>query len=153
MASLVDILVENRRLETDEAFIAYENALRQLIVAPKNPRDLPWLIFAFCDVEDHEGMWSLLHFIESFSMEDYLSALVDVTPQLPADGQEWWRRLYRGILRSDKDRQYLKMILQNMSEQHRNSVRAILQDIPNDVRDPELREEFEQNVAFVLLTE
>ncbi|MBI1256913.1 MAG: hypothetical protein GC204_05540 [Chloroflexi bacterium] len=150
MTSLIDILVENRKLQSDEAFIAYENALRELIKAPKKPRELPRLIFAFCDVEDHEGMWPLLHFIESFPVEDYLSALVEVTPQLPSDGREWWRRLYRRILRSEQYRQYLKTILPNFSQQHQNSVRAILEHISENVRDPELREEFEQNVAFVL---
>ena len=35
----------------------------------------------------------LFHYVESFPREDYVPALIEATPQLLLDGQEWLRRI------------------------------------------------------------
>jgi len=130
MASLVDILVENRRLQTDEAFAAYENALRELIEAPKNPLLLSDLLLAFCDsvapldVEDHTMMWSLVYYVESFEIVYYIDSLIKVTPTLLLDAKQWLEILYVAILNSD-DYKILKVALQQASKEAQEAVRLI----------------------------
>ncbi len=150
MESLADILIQNRRLETDEAFVAYEDALNRLRTVPKHEQDLPKLISAFCDVEDHEGMWSLLHLVESFPMEDYLPALVAVTPQLMADARAWLDTLYVRIVNGEPCRLYLRTMLPSLSPLQQTCIRQILEHLPDDVQNADLRQQVRARAAFVL---
>lgn len=94
-------------------------------------------------------MWSLLHYVESFGGGDYVKALVEATPQLPPDGQDWWRRLYRRILNSDTGCQSLKAILPMYSAHHRNAVREILRQVVANA-DEAARQHLANQAAFVL---
>jgi hypothetical protein len=151
-ASLVDILVENRQLQTEEAFEAYVDALNALRQAPKDATLLPRLLLAFCDVEDYQAFWALFHYVESFPREDYIAALNQATPHLLADGQEWLRRMYLRILNSDGYRASLKTLLTEATPFQRAAVRQILEQLP-DYSGDDLRESFAEKVAFVLSSE
>lgn len=149
--SPVDILIKNRHLDSEAAFEAYGDALNALRRAPKDPALLPRLITVFCDVEDYEVLWTLLHYVESFPREEYVPALIDATPRL-LDGQEWLRRLYLRILNSDTYRPYLKALLREASTPQQRAVRTILEQIPAYTGE-HYREDFTQKVAFVLSPE
>ncbi len=148
-AELVEILIANRQLQTEEAFEAYIDALNAIRQAPKNPVLLPRLICALCDGEDYQAYWALFHYVESFPREDYISALIQVTPHLAPDAQEWLRRMYLRILNADGYRVYLKARLREATPMQRAAVREILEQIPDYTGD-DLRENFAEKVAFVL---
>ena len=149
MSSPVDIMIQNRHLQTEAAFAAYGQSLKKLKEAPQDPTLLPRLISVFCDVEDFDVYWMLFHYVESFPREDYVPALIEATPQLLLDGQEWLRRLYIRVLNADSYRASLKTHLSEATPEQREAVHAILEQIPVYVGD-DLRENFAEKVAFVL---
>ncbi|MBI1256914.1 MAG: hypothetical protein GC204_05545 [Chloroflexi bacterium] len=151
-AELVEILIRNRQLQSEDAFEAYVDALNVIRQAPKDSALLPRLILAFCDSEDYQAYWALFHYVESFPREDYLSALIQATPHLLADAQEWLRRMYLRILNSDGYRAALKTRLSEATPFQRSAVREILEQIP-DYAGEDLRESFAEKVAFILSPE
>jgi hypothetical protein len=152
MLSPVDIMIQNRHLQSEAAFAAYGQSLKALKEAPKDPTLLPRLISVFCDVEDFEVYWMLFHYVESFPREAYVPALIEATPQLLLDGQEWLRRLYLRVLNSDSYRATLKVSLEKASPQQQAAVRQILEQIPFYTGE-DLRQNFAEKVAFVLSSE
>ncbi len=148
-ANLVDILIANRQLQTEEAFEAYVDALNAIRQAPKNPALLPRLICALCDGEDYQAYWALFHYVESFPREDYVSALIQATPHLAPDAQEWLRRMYLRVLNAEGYRASLKTRLREATPMQRSAVREILEQIPDYTGD-DLRASFAEKVAFVL---
>src|SRR5215212_2776907 len=124
MSSPIEIMIQNRHLQSEAAFAAYGRSLKAIKEAPKDSTLLPRLISVFCDVEDFEVYWMLFHYVESFPREDYVPALIEATPQLLLDGQEWLRRLYLRILNSDGYRATLKTHLSKASLEQREAVHA-----------------------------
>ena len=148
MPSPVEIMIQNRQLRTEAAFAAYGKALKALKQAPKNPTLLPRLISVFCDVEDFDVYWMLFHYVESFPRENYVAALIEATPQLLLDGQEWLRRLYVRVLSADRYRATLKTRLSEATPEQRVAVHEILEQIPTYAG--EHSQDFAEKVAFVL---
>ncbi len=152
MSSPVEIMIQNRHLQSEAAFAAYGQSLKKLKEAPTDATLLPRLISVFCDVEDFDVYWMLFHYVESFPREAYVPALIEATPQLLLDGQEWLRRLYIRVLNSDTYRASLKTCLSEAIPEQREAVHAILEQIPIYFGD-DLQQDFAEKVAFVLSPE
>jgi hypothetical protein len=156
---LAETLVENRRLETHEAILAYERAVLALRNEPRDARVLPHLLSAFCDsqmpldVKDDEMMWSLVYYVESFETEDYVNSLIQLTPTLLLDAQQWLDRLYVAILNSDDYSQALKTALQQASPEQQDAVRKTLQYILASPSLTDIREAHAKRIKFVLSAE
>ncbi|WP_442948275.1 Imm30 family immunity protein [Nostoc sp.] len=48
-----------------------------------------------------EVMFSLIHFLESFEIEEQIAAFIKVVPQLMNDAPEWTRIIHDRILNDD----------------------------------------------------
>ncbi|MBE9119165.1 hypothetical protein IQ249_25250 [Lusitaniella coriacea LEGE 07157] len=97
----INSLKANRLMRSREEVNAFENALSQLAEHPKN-EDLPALHLILDDCcEQSEVMFGLVHFLESFALEEQLQAFVTVVPQLIAVAPDWTRILHTRILNDE----------------------------------------------------
>ena len=95
---LIDILKENRLMQTEQEVNNFESALAE-IANNFNEEDLPEYHLILNDECQHpEVMFSLVHFLESVELEKQLEAFVKVIPQLMIDASEWTRVLHERIL-------------------------------------------------------
>lgn len=76
---------------------AFEQALVELAQQPNN-KDLPDLHLVFDDACQHpEVMFGLIHFLESFDLQEQLQAFIQVVPSLIKRAAEWTYTLHTRI--------------------------------------------------------
>lgn len=79
---LIDILESNRLLRSPDEVAAFEQTLEKLAQKP-NPIDLPSLHLILDDAcEQPDVMFSLVHFLESFEVQEQVQAFIQVLPDL-----------------------------------------------------------------------
>jgi Immunity protein 30 len=77
----IAVLETNRFMRSPQEVVAFEQALAEL--ANTSPADLPKLhLILDDDCQQPEVMFSLIHFLESFALQDQLQALIQVLPRL-----------------------------------------------------------------------
>lgn len=104
----LEILQENKLMETAEAVTAFEDALAELAENFRQ-EELPQYHLVLDDRCQHpEVMFGLIHFLESFEIEQQLAAFLEVTPQLILIAPEWMRILHSRIL-NDQDYRHFSM--------------------------------------------
>lgn len=98
----IDSLKASRLMRSREEVNTFENALFQLAEHPKND-DLPALHLIFDDrCQQPEVMFGLVHFLESFALEEQLQAFVAIVPELITVAPDWTKILHSRIL-NDKE--------------------------------------------------
>lgn len=131
----VNALQQNRYLRTPSEVASFETALAELVRLRKK-EDLADLFRVFTDdCEQHEIMWGLLHFVESFGMADELEALLEVVPVLSKEAPEWVETIHCRILNDANYRNYYKRLFQNASPGARAGIREVLQKIQTEDSD------------------
>ncbi|NER22701.1 MAG: hypothetical protein F6J86_30260 [Symploca sp. SIO1B1] len=97
----IQILEENKLMQSLEEVAAFEYALAQL--AENLPKEnLPALHLILDDrSKQPEVMFSLVHFLESFALDEQLQSFISVVPQLVATAPDWTRILHTRILNDE----------------------------------------------------
>lgn len=132
---LISILQQNRYMRTLAEVSAFEAALGGLANSP-DPDDLPELFLVFTDAcEQHEAMWGLVHFVESFGMERQLQALIQTLPSMIVDASEWAEIFHCRILNDEKYRKYYKSLVSSQQKANRRAVEHVLNKIGGEDAD------------------
>lgn len=142
--ALTSALYQNRLLRNQAEVAAFDTALAALARSP-NSDDLTDLLLVFTDAcEQHEVMWGLLHFVESFGMERHLQALTRSLPSMLRDGPEWVEILLCRVLNEEKYRTYYKKLLTSEHGANRQAAEQVLEKIAAEDAD------FAPQVDYVL---
>jgi len=114
---LIEILKENRLMQTAPEVDNFENALAEIANNP-NEEDLPEYHLILDDkCQKPEVMFGLVHFLESFELETQLKAFIKVLPQLATNAPEWTKILHNRILNDEVAcNAYLKILRSLNSE-------------------------------------
>lgn len=125
-------LYAHRLLKTEEDFEQFENTLEGL--ADYNDESI---IAELCTVfddytEDEEVMFGLIHFIESFEKEVYLTEMPKALPNMIENAKEWAIILNKRILNHQLYRKEYMKILSNMDEPIKLTVVNLLTEIAAD---------------------
>ncbi|RAS79937.1 Imm30 family immunity protein [Priestia endophytica] len=121
-----------RLLKTEEDFEQFENTLERL--ADYNDESM---IRELCTVfddntEDEEVMFGLIHFIESFEKEIYLTEMPKALPNMIENAKEWAMILNKRILNHELYRKEYMKILSSMDEPIKLTVVNLLMEIAAD---------------------
>ncbi len=126
---LLDVLQQNKHLRSKAEISAFESALAALAQSPQD-EDLPALHRVFTDdCQNHEVMYGLIHFLESFDMKSQLAAFVEAVPAMRIEAPEWTRILHCRILNDDASRAFFKNLYQSASPPAKEAVKAVLLQI------------------------
>ncbi|NEQ32090.1 MAG: hypothetical protein F6K04_13985 [Leptolyngbya sp. SIO4C5] len=95
---LIDVLEANRLLRSPDEVARFEQTLEKLAQNP-DPADLPSLHLILDDAcEQPEVMFSLVHFLESFDVQEQVQAFIQVLPELVKRAEEWTAILHSQIM-------------------------------------------------------
>ena len=113
--SLIDILEVNRLLRSPDEVITFERILEELARSP-NSVDLSSLHLVLDDAcEQPEVMFSLVHFLESFEVQEQVQAFIQVMPDLSKRATEWTEILHSRIMNDDVARSIFEEKVRSMS--------------------------------------
>ena len=102
--SLIEVLEANRLLRSPDEAAQFEQTLETLARNP-DPADLPNLHLILDDAcEQPEVMFSLVHFLESFNVQEQISAFIQVLPDLAKRSPEWTAILRSRIMNDERAR-------------------------------------------------
>lgn len=119
----------NKLMKTAAEVAAFESALSDL-ARSRDPDDLLQLYGAFTDAtEQHDVMWGLLHFVESFGMERHFQALVRALPAMLPDALGWAETLHCRMLNSEACRDYYKGLVRTRRGATKKAVEKVLKKI------------------------
>jgi len=109
--NLLAILRENRLMQTQQQVTDFENALAEIADNP-DEQNLSAYHFVLDDqCQQPEVMFSLIHFLESFDIEEQIAAFIKVVPQLMINAPEWTRIIHDRILNDDSACQVYQKLL------------------------------------------
>ncbi|BAU13445.1 hypothetical protein LEP3755_39840 [Leptolyngbya sp. NIES-3755] len=99
--SLIDLLEANRLMRSTDEVACFEQTLEQLAQYP-DAADLPRLHLIFDDACEHpEVMFSLVHFLESFDVQQQVEAFVQVMPKMVNRAAEWTAILHSRMMNDE----------------------------------------------------
>ena len=125
----IEILNANKFMRSDEEAMNFDSAIAELAVH-RNREYLPTLYLVFDDrCEQHEVMYGLIHFLESFELKDQLQAFIDAIDRMIVNAKEWTMILLYGILNQDLSRNSYSEILHSTQSQNRELCTNLLQEI------------------------
>ena len=125
----IEILNANKFMRSDEEAMNFDFALAELAVH-RNREYLPTLYLVFDDrCEQHEVMYGLIHFLESFELKDQLQAFIDAIDRMIVNAKEWTMILLYGILNQDLSRNSYSEILHSTQSHNRELCTNLLQEI------------------------
>ncbi|MDM5186417.1 Imm30 family immunity protein [Bacillus sp. DX4.1] len=84
------------------------------------------------ETEEEEIMFGLIHLIESFQMEIYLTGMSKALPKMMENAQEWAMILNKRILNNDMYRSEYANILVRMNKEVKSTVIHLLNEIKAD---------------------
>jgi hypothetical protein len=126
---LIEILTANKFMRSDEEAMNFDLALAELALHP-NREYLPALYLVLDDqCEQHEVMYGLIHFLESFELKDQLQAFIDALDRMIVNAKEWTMILLYGILNQDLTRNLYSEMLHSIHSQNRDLCNTLLQEI------------------------
>ncbi|MFN6539779.1 MAG: Imm30 family immunity protein [Nostoc sp. EkiNYC01] len=96
--NLLAILRENRLMQTQQQVTDFENALAEIADNPDEQNLSAYHLVLSDRCQQPEVMFSLIHFLESFDIEEQIAAFIQVVPQLMTDAPEWTRIIHDRIL-------------------------------------------------------
>jgi hypothetical protein len=98
---LIDVLEVNRLLRSPDEIARFEQTLEKLAQNP-DPDDLLSLHLILDDAcEQPEVMFSLVHFLESFDVQEQVQAFIQVLPDLVKRAKEWTAILHSRIMNDE----------------------------------------------------
>jgi hypothetical protein len=98
---LIEVLEANRLLRSPDEVASFEQTLEKLAQNP-DPADLPSLHLILDDAcEQPEVMFSLVHFLESFDVQEQVQAFIQVLPELVKRAEEWTAILHSRIMNDE----------------------------------------------------
>ncbi|MCU0544039.1 MAG: Imm30 family immunity protein [Oscillatoriaceae cyanobacterium Prado104] len=125
----IEILNANKFMRSDEEVMSFEYALAELAL-DRNSEYLPALYLVLDDrCEQHEVMYGLIHFLESFELKDQLRAFIDTTDRTIVNAKEWTMILLYGILNQDLARNLYSEMLHSTHSPNRALCTTLLQEI------------------------
>ncbi|MEH1788287.1 Imm30 family immunity protein [Nostoc sp.] len=99
--NLLAILRENRLMQTQQQVTDFENALAEIADNPDEQNLSAYHLVLDDQCQQPEVMFSLIHFLESFDIEEQIAAFIKVVPQLMINAPEWTRIIHDRILNDD----------------------------------------------------
>lgn len=139
---LIEILKENRLMETPDEVDTFETALNELIQNP-DENDLKEYHLILDDGCQHpEVMFGLVHFLESFPLEKQIQVFINVIPQLMINAPEWTKILHNRILNQSSACEVYQNLLHSINNQNphflyyllEESAKNHLQNFPNSAK-------------------
>ena len=109
--NLLAILRENRLMQTPQQVTDFENALAEIADNPDEQNLSAYHLVLDDQCQQPEVMFSLIHFLESFDIEEQIAAFIKVVPQLMIDAPEWTRIIHDRILNDDSACQVYQKLL------------------------------------------
>lgn len=95
---LIEVLEVNHLLRSPDEVALFEQTLEKLAQNP-DPADLPSLHLILDDAcEQPEVMFSLVHLLESFEVQEQVQAFIQVMPDLVNRAAEWTAILHSRIM-------------------------------------------------------
>ncbi|MCW5315143.1 hypothetical protein GTQ43_15405 [Nostoc sp. KVJ3] len=118
--NLLAILRKNRLMQTQQQVTDFENALAEIADNPDEQNLSAYHLILDDQCQQPEVMFSLIHFLESFDIEEQIAAFIKVVPQLMIDAPEWTRIIHDRILNDDSACQVYQKLLHsaNVSTPH-----------------------------------
>ncbi|MEH2059840.1 MAG: Imm30 family immunity protein [Nostoc sp.] len=96
--NLLAILRENRLMQNQQQVTDFENALAEIADNPDEQNLSAYHLVLDDQCQQAEVMFSLIHFLESFDIEEQIAAFIKVVPQLMINAPEWTRIIHDRIL-------------------------------------------------------
>jgi len=109
--NLLAILRENRFMQTQQQVTDFENALAEIADNPDEQNLSAYHLVLDDQCQQPEVMFSLIHFLESFDIEEQIAAFIKVVPQLMINAPEWTRIIHDRILNDDSACQVYQKLL------------------------------------------
>jgi hypothetical protein len=98
---LIEVLEANHLLRSPDEVARFERTLEKRSQNP-DPADLPSLhLILDDDCEQPEVMFSLVHFLESFDVQEQVQAFIQVMPDLVKRAAEWTAILHSRMMNDD----------------------------------------------------
>jgi hypothetical protein len=114
---LLEILKDNRLMQTEEQVVNFENALTEIANYPDDNNLSAYHLILDDQCQQPEVMFNLIHFLESFDMEKQIAAFINVAPKLMITAPEWTRIIHNRILNDESACQVYKNLLHQYSGQ------------------------------------
>jgi hypothetical protein len=122
----IAVLEANRLMRSPGEVVAFEQALTELAENP-NSADLPELhLILDDDCQQPEVMFSLIHFLESFDLQEQLQAFIQVLPRLVRRAAKWVAILHTRIMNDAEAQVAFEEILQCMNNQQQDEICQLL---------------------------
>ncbi|MEH2237529.1 Imm30 family immunity protein [Nostoc sp.] len=109
--NLLANLRENRLMQTQQQVTDFENALAEIADNPDQQNLSAYHLILDDQCQQPEVMFSLIHFLESFDIEEQIGAFIKVVPQLMINAPEWTKIIHDRILNDDSACQVYQKIL------------------------------------------
>ncbi|MEH1871586.1 Imm30 family immunity protein [Nostoc sp.] len=109
--NLLAILRENRLMQTQQQVTDFENALAEIADNSDEQNLSAYHLVLDDQCQQPEVMFSLIHFLESFDIEEQIAAFIKVVPQLMINAPEWTRIIHDRILNDDSACQVYQKLL------------------------------------------
>ncbi|MEH2389850.1 MAG: Imm30 family immunity protein [Nostoc sp.] len=109
--NLLAILRENRLMQTQQQVTDFENALAEIADNPDEQKLSAYHLVLDDQCQQPEVMFSLIHFLESFDIEEQIAAFIKVVPQLMINAPEWTKIIHDRILNDDSACQVYQKLL------------------------------------------
>ncbi len=123
---LIDVLEANRLLRSPNEVCDFERTLETLAQNPDSA-DLPSLHLVLDDTcEQPEVMFSLVHFLESFDVQEQVEAFIQAMPDLVKRAVEWTAILYSRIMNDAIASSVFELRIRSMKDQKQDEIRQLL---------------------------
>jgi hypothetical protein len=125
---LIEILTENRLMQTPQQVDAFETALTEIAKNPDENDLTAYHLILDDRCQQPEVMFSLIHFLESFDMEKQIEAFITIVPQLILSAPEWTRILHERILNDESACQVYQKLLHSINSQKPHFLYYLLEE-------------------------
>lgn len=123
---LIEVLEANRLLRSPSEVVRFEQTLEKLAQNP-DPTNLPSLHLILDDAcEQPEVMFSLVHFLESFDVQEQVQVFIQVLPDLMKRAAEWTAILHSRIMNDEIGRSVFEEEMQAINNQKQSEIHQLL---------------------------
>lgn len=151
MENIVKTLHSAKYLKTEKDIEVFISTISRLKDIPRDKTYLPSLLGIFSDNASHiDVMQSLIHIVEAYDMEDYVSILVNETPCMINEARDWLSHLYFRLLNADLYRDQLRFTLSASSEDTSKIVIEFLQSLIDEGENDEEKSRIRTKVDKVI---
>ena len=143
--SLLVVLNAHRRLETDDDWTHWLNAVEHLPIAPSELGIAKLFQLLHDDFDAQHGMWALLHKIEDNESTNFLRGFIRAVPHLQQSAPHWANICAMRILQNTQDCVVLRTLITELPQtDDAVPIRGLLTHIA------QTEPAFAENIAFVL---